>query len=155
MIEYEQIETYAESEDGLRELVNQLRQTFALLGEFSQQLKAPEMDGEHIAKIMRRSNGVWDELKIVFTALDTVKTNRELSYFQMKKDENERDDSSSKFNATATEKEARATTNDLRRVRNWVEAYLEVADKNIITGQSLLKKLEKREDRTYLGEGRQ
>lgn len=152
MIDYETVLELSESEEGLGELLAELRPSFTALHEFIQWLKTPTMDVNQIARIMKRSNGYWDELRLVYSALETTKTNKELAFFHEKKEENDKTADAKKFSATATEKEARATTAELRRVRNWVEAYMEVAEKNIVTAQSLLKRFEKPEG--YMSEGR-
>ena len=67
----------------------------------------------------------------------TAKTNKELRLYYEEKEEIE--SSGKKFNSTATKEKQRAVTNEWRRVRNYLEAYKEATEKDIITLQSTLK----------------
>lgn len=137
---YKEIETLVESKKGLNTILTNLQTDFELLEQFAQLLKDTEsVDGNILTEIMQRSNGIWGELNIVFKAVDTFKRNRELVFFQTEKMRIE--GKGEKFNVSATEKEGQSLTVDERRVRNIVEAYRDMAEKNVTTGQSILKYL--------------
>lgn len=121
------------------DILEQLQNEFQTLEEFASKLKDSELDGNVITEIMQKSNGIWDGLKIVHSVVDTFKKHKELRFFHTKKMEIET--AKDKVNVSALEKESSLEVANERRVRNIVEAYLAMADKNISTGQSILKKL--------------
>lgn len=149
---YEDVEELIQNEEGIKNLLDNLKGTFERIEEFSQTLAQVDLDPKVIAEIMMKSNGHWGELNIIYRAIDTYKSNKELIHYHTEKIRIE-SAVGQKFVSSATEKEASALTVNERRVRNIVEAYMSSADKNISTGQSLLKYLLESKNRNNLQEG--
>lgn len=148
---YQEVEELLQTQEGMSQILDNLAQTFADIEEYADQLSRSGLEANLIAEIMMKSNGHWDHLKVVHTAIDTYKKNKELTHFHQQKIEIEKN--GGKFNASATEGEASALVSSERRIRNIVSAYMDSADKNIMTGQSLLKYLSESNKRTNLQEG--
>lgn len=151
-MDYVQIEGHVEANE-YQSILNGLLETFSRLKEFSDLLiGGVYFEPNEAYKLMMESAGYWDQLKLVHATLDTIKTNREKTYFQKKKMEVE-SVAGGKFNTSATEGEAEALTVELRRVRNIVGAYMDMADKNIMVCQSLLKYVTEAQKRSHIQEG--
>lgn len=133
-------------------IVSQLIPTFEKIEEYSIALIEGRInDAETASSLMMKCTGYWDQLNVIYTSIETYKTNVEKRYFHEQKIEIEK--TGGKFNASATEGEASAKTVELRRVRNLVKAYMDSADKNIISCQSQLKYLMESMRRTAYQEG--
>lgn len=143
---YSEVEEMIKTDDGILSLIDRLTPTFETIEDFSSKLRIYDPSGETVHEIMQHSNALWDELHIVFSAIDTYKTNLEKLHFYEQKINIEK--SGGKFNASATEGEASALTANLRRIRNMVDSYRAACDKNISTAQSHLKFLQESKLRT-------
>lgn len=149
---YNNIEEAIQNEQ-YEDILSQLQETFKELEASSQNLVMGVYENPDEAyKLMLRSAGFWEQLKAVHTTIDTVKTNREKIYIQKKKMEIE-SDPKGKFVVSAVEGEASALTVDLRRLRNIVEAYMDMADRNITVCQSFLKYVTESSKRSVIQEG--
>lgn len=141
------------SEERYSDILDGLKDTFVVLEGLSQNLIMGVYENPDEAyKMMLQSAGFWEQLKVIHTTVDTYKSNKEKRYYQQKKMEIE-STSNTKFNSSATEGEASALTVDLRRVRNIIGAYMEMADKNVMVCQSLLKYFNDSNKRSILQEG--
>lgn len=149
---YKQIEEFiVNGNEGLQQILEELTEEFSLLEEFSDQLKDSDLTGDQLSDIMSKSTGIWDNLNIVHAVIDSHKTKVEGEFYSSRKIEIE--SKNEKFTDASVTKEASAHVNPIRRVRNIVEAYLSVADRNISMIQSRLKYITESKKRTNLQEG--
>lgn len=137
---FKEIEKNCQSAEGLQVIETSIDSMATDLETINSNLKdTTQVDGESINTLLIQATGIWGHLKVVCEAIDTYKTNKELAFYHTQKVKIE--SANEKFNVSATEKEARALTNDERRIRNLVEAYMASADKIILSCQSVLKYL--------------
>ena len=137
---FRKTEDLCTSEEGLKEIENSLITISEELDEINNSLRLAETPtGEETHALLTRATGLWGHLKTVHDAIDSYKTNKELSHYHTEKMKQEA--GNEKFNVSATEREARALTSSERRTRNLVAAYLSCADKIILSCQSVLKYL--------------
>lgn len=135
---YQEVEQQLVSKNGRAELEENLKPIQLRLEEISEELASGHYTtGDAIKDLQLESTGLFDQLKMIHSAIETFKTNKELTHYYTTKVKIE--GTGEKFNVSATEKEASALTVDERRLRNLVEAYMVSAEKNIITAQSILK----------------
>lgn len=138
---YEQVEQMLTEENGYEKILAQLGETFSRIEEVSEQLKDGAFsDGEAVSKLLLEATGYWDQLNVVYSTIDTIKTKKELGYYHSEKMKTEQDPKA-KFVDGATKQEASNSVQDERRVRNIVKAYLDSCEKNIMASQSYLKYL--------------
>lgn len=143
----------AVNQENFQIVLDELKETFDELESNSQNLVMGIYENpEEAYKLMLRSAGHWEILKAVHTTIDTIKSNREKVFVQKKKMEIEADPKG-KFVVSAVEGEASALTVDLRRLRNIVGAYMDMADRNITVCQSFLKYVTEANKRTVIQEG--
>lgn len=93
----------------------------------------PEANKIAQSKLTGAFNGIRTALSVVATA----KRNKELTSYYEEKEQIESE--GKKFNSSATKEKVMAQTNEWRRVRNYLEAYKDAVEKDIITLQSMLK----------------
>lgn len=135
---FQETEEQLETQEGQQALEESLSEIQSRLEQIAEELSEGHYTtGDSIKELQLESTGLFDHLKIIHTAIETTKTNKELSHYYETKQKIEK--SGEKFNVSATEKEASALTIDERRLRNLVEAYMVAAEKNIISSQSILK----------------
>ncbi len=137
---YKQTEEQCKTEEGMREIELSVTSIADELDEINQELCKTEIPtGEDTHALLVHATGLWGQLKIIHDAIDSFKTNKELSFFHTEKIKQEA--GNEKFNVSATEKDARALSADERRIRNLVAAYLACSDKIILSCQSIMKYL--------------
>jgi hypothetical protein len=136
---FTKVEELMKSDAGRAKLVKLLQPTFDRLESISEELreKASEFTAKEVEVLFRESNGLLTYLKPVYKALETIKTNKEVIFCSTEKMRIEKE--GAKFNVSATEKEASAQVAEERRMRNCVEAYLEMAQSTFNMCQSHLK----------------
>jgi hypothetical protein len=144
-------ELIEQGSEGLQKVLEELRVEFGMLEDFSDQLKDSDLTGDDLSDIMTRSAGIWNNLNIVHSVIDSYKSKKEGDFFQTKKIELE--SKNEKINVSALEKESSANVNPERRVRNIINAYLSVADRNIGMIQSRLKFIVESGKRNALQDG--
>ena len=138
---YQEVEQILSEENGYEKVLSQLSETFVRIEEVSEQLKDGAFsDGESVSKLLLEATGYWDQLNVVYSTLDTIKTKKELGYYHNEKIKVDADPKA-KFVDGATKQEASNSVQDERRVRNIVKAYLDSCEKNIMASQSYLKYL--------------
>lgn len=145
---FQEVEQILTEENGFEKTLAQLQESFMRVEEISEELKDGGFsDGEAISKLLLESTGYWEQLNIVYTTLDTIKTKRELGYYHSEKIRIE-SDPKAKFADGALKQEASNAVMEERRIRNVVKSYVDACDRNITSCQSFLKYLTESQKRT-------
>lgn len=92
---------------------------------------------DDVDAIMRRATSYWGYLQIIYSKVETYKKNKELKYFHDKKQELEKN--KIKIQISAIENEASNHVASERKIRNHIEAYMNVADRIISVCQTSSK----------------
>lgn len=98
-------------------------------------------NSEEINKALNQLSGCYANLKTVLGVAESEKKNREVRHYEELKINATNSDK--KFTSAVAERESSSYVAPYRRVRNIIEAYVESADKHIVTLQSILKDLGK------------
>lgn len=147
-----EIEDLVKDDNGLLELVNRFKDSFEKLEGYANSLETAKLQPADIQNLLIRSTGIWGILNIVWSVIDTHKTNKESELFNQIKMELEGKEKG-KFNVSATKEEVSGMVVNERRVRNIFGAYRDMADKNILSCQSYLKYLTESYKRSSHQEG--
>jgi len=136
------IEKLAKSEETVEMILSEVRDSIKIVDETAKKLKRDISDNpQTIRTLLSKVTGAHSDLKTAWGVVDTAKTNTQLDYyFKVKNTHDTKKDG--KFNSTATKEEARALVQNYRRIRNYLQAYVESASQDISTLQSLKKKTE-------------
>lgn len=133
---YQEIEDLLESNDGLK-VLSGMKTVFDVLDQYTTYLTSSKFDPVKIETMLMRATGYWGLLDLAFNVIDSFKTKKEGEFYCSRKIEIEK--SNEKFVSTAVDKEASASVNTERRIRNIVESYKNRADRIITSCQSYLK----------------
>ncbi len=95
---------------------------------------------ETIRISLSKLGGAHSNLLTAWGIVESSKTNVQLTYFYNTKTEMIKTNPRAKFNVSATKEDARAQVLNLRRVRNYIDAYVKSASTNITVLQSLKKR---------------
>lgn len=150
---YKEVEELLETEEGLLGLLTKFDDSFKELEKYAEYLQKGKLTLDNVQRILLRSTGYYDVLNAVYLGIDTYKENKEGLLFSQAKNEFESKDGAGKFNASATKEEISSKVSSERRVRNWFQAYKEMADRNILSAQSWLKYYNETHKRAGLQEG--
>jgi len=132
------IENLFQSEETLEEVLNECKDSIDKVDYYSNLLKTNVIDNaEEVKKALNELTGIYMDLKTILLVANTEKKNREIRYYdQLRIDiENE----GRKFVSAPAEKEASTHVAKYRRIRNIIQAYVDVSEKAISTCQSILK----------------
>ena len=134
---YTEVEEYFQTEN-LDGLLKACQTMFDLIDSNTQLLISNRVDSPiSCQKMLEELCGVYGFLRPVHAVASTVKKDMEEREYHNLKINTE-----GKFVSTVAEKEASRLTQEYRRVRNIVEAYVNICEKLIGVGQSLLKSLQ-------------
>ncbi len=133
----------AESEETVGEVLEALKDDFVIVDDIADKMKK-DISGnpETIRVSLSKLGGAHSNLLTAWGIVESAKTNTQLTYYYEAKTAMTNDSPGKKFNATATKEEARAQVLNLRRIRNYIDAYVKSASVNITVLQSLKKREE-------------
>ena len=132
--------TYFDTKEGLIKLLTDFQDIFTLLDEISGQLlQGFYSTSEDYKKILNQATGIYGSLEPLYSLAIATKENAELKYYVEKKRELE--NKGEKIVAASLDKESSESVVEIRRIRNILEGYVNVAEKIIITAQTQLKQL--------------
>jgi len=132
--------TYFDTKEGLIKLLTDFQDIFTLLDEISGQLlQGFYSTSEDYKKILNQATGIYGSLEPLYSLAIATKENAELKYYVEKKRELE--NKGEKIVAASLDKESSESVAEIRRIRNILEGYVNVAEKIIITAQTQLKQL--------------
>jgi len=139
ILQYEKLAENTE-EVGLILEEKDIADSIQIIEDYNRKLKDNECNNAEANKIAQsKLAGAFGEVDIAWAVVESAKENMELKFYYEEKGKYEDKGSDVKFNATATKEKGRALTNEYRKVRNYLQAYKEAAQQNIIVLQSLLK----------------
>ena len=126
---------------GLEKLLNDYKDVFEMVDDYGQQLIGGILSsGEDYRICLDKLTGAFISLEPLYTMAVAYKENEEIkAYVSMKR---ELEAKGEKVVAASLEKEASASIEVQRRVRNILEGYVEACSKAIGTCQTQLKRLE-------------
>jgi hypothetical protein len=126
---------------GLEKLLVDYKDTFEMVDDYGQQLISGILNTpEDYAKCLDSLTGAYISLEPLYTMAIAYKENEEIkAYVSMKK---ELEDKGEKVVAASLDKEASASVEIQRRIRNILEGYVEACAKGIGTCQTQLKRFE-------------
>ena len=135
----------AESEETVGEVLEALKKDFEIVDDIADKMKR-DISGnpETIRVSLSKLGGAHSNLLTAWGIVESSKTNTQLTYYYEAKTAMTNDSPGKKFNSSATKEEARAQVLNLRRVRNYIDAYVKSASVNI----TVLQSLKKREEQT-------
>jgi len=133
---YQQLEELLETNDGAKVLTG-MKPVFDVLDKYTTYLTSSKFDPAQIETMLMRATGYWGLLDLAYNVVESFKTKKEGEFYCNKKIDVEK--ANEKFNASATDKEASASVNPERRIRNIIESYKNRADRIITSCQSYLK----------------
>lgn len=126
------------------EILDHASELFVRVEQISKDLRAGAFaGGEEISALLLESTGIWEYLNVLYSAIDTYKTEVELNFYHNLKIETDKDEKKKFVDGTAKQEASNHVMTE-RRIRNIVKAYLDACEKNIGSSQSYLK---------YLSEG--
>jgi hypothetical protein len=127
--------------EGLEKLLADYKEVFEMVDDYGQQLIGGILSsGEDYRMCLDKLTGAYVALEPLYTMAVAYKENEEIkAYVSMKR---ELEAKGEKVVATSLEKEASASIEVQRRVRNILEGYVEACSKAIGTCQTQLKRLE-------------
>jgi hypothetical protein len=132
---------FFESTEGLGQLLTTYSELFTLIDDVGQQLiQGILATPDQFKEVLNTLTGAYIALEPLYSMAIAYKENAELRYYVNKKAEIEA--KSEKVVAASLEKEASASVEELRRVRNILEGYVCACEKGIITAQTQLKRIE-------------
>jgi hypothetical protein len=132
---------YFASQEGLTKLLNDYNEVFTLLDDISQQLlQGIVTTTDDFRTVLNQATGAYGTIEPLYSLAIAYKENAELRYYVEKKRELE--GKGEKVVAASLDKESSDAVADIRRVRNILEGYSNVAEKLIITAQTQLKRID-------------
>lgn len=150
MNNYKTIEEYLEKGE-YNKVLEDFSPVFSTLDEYTTYLTNSKIDPENTERLLMRATGYWGLLDLAYNVIDSFKTKKEGEFYCNKKIDVEK--ANEKFNASATDKEASASVNTERRIRNIIESYRNRADRIITSSQSYLKHISESYKRAGKQEG--
>jgi len=132
---------YFVNAEGLEKLLTDYKDTFELIDDYGQQLISGVLNTpEDYAKCLDCLTGAYISLEPLYTMAVAYKENEEIkTYVTMKR---EMEAKAEKVVAASLDKEASASVEVQRRIRNILEGYVESCAKGIGTCQTQLKRFE-------------
>ena len=133
----------AESEETVGKVLEALKDDFIIVDDIADKMKK-DISGnpETIRVSLSKLGGAHSNLLTAWGIVESSKTNAQLTYYYQTKTMMLKESPGAKFNVSATKEDARAQVLDLRRVRNYIDAYVKSASVNITVLQSLKKREE-------------
>lgn len=126
--------------DDLNSIIKECREEIEIIDEYAEFLKCGNLDNEEAIKIaLSKLTGAYMNLKTTLSIAETIKKNKELQYYIEIKEEVIKTSGEKAFKDGATQQEASYKVAELRKVRNYLEYYVDASEKGIITCQSILK----------------
>lgn len=138
-------------DNNIQEILKSYEEIFSKLDEYSDYLTSGEITPADIERLLMRATGYWGVLDLAFNIVDSYKSKLEGEFYCSKKIELEK--ANEKFNSSATEKEASASVNPQRRLRNILDSYKNRSEKIITSSQSYLKHISESYKRNKNQEG--
>jgi len=139
----DKIRKLAKSEDTVEGVLEELKEDFEIVDNIAEKMKR-DISGnpETIRVSLSKLGGAHSNLLTAWGIIESSKTNVQLSYYYEEKTKLTNESPGKKFNVSATKEDARAQVLNLRRVRNYIDAYVKSASVNITVLQSLKKREE-------------
>jgi len=132
---------YFESSEGIKELLEKYSELFTLIDDLGQQLlQGILVTVDQYREALNQFTGAYISLEPLYSMAIAYKENGELKFYVEKKREIEAKEG--KVVSASLEKEANFAVEELRRVRNILEGYVNATEKGIITCQTQLKRIE-------------
>ena len=133
-----ELEKLVLQEDTVGLLLDEVAEDIKIVDNHARKLKDNLCNNPEANKIAQsKLTGAFNGIRTALSVVATAKRNKELRRYYEEKEQIESE--GKKFNSTATKEKAMAETNEWRRIRNYLNAYKEAAEKDIITLQSMLK----------------
>ena len=141
-MKYRDLEVYFNSKDSVLEVADVCNETFDRVDEIGAVLRKRGFSSPaEIEKLICELNGINIFLSPILGLAESAKTENEDRYFFQRKIEIEKE--GGKVVAAVLDREASCEIANYRRIRNAVEAYVEVVKTAITSAQSILKNTEK------------
>lgn len=138
-----ELEKLADDQTTVSRILDEVKEDFDIVDNYAKKAKTNLVQNpEAIKSWLSKLGGAFSCLKTAWSVVETAKTNTELKYYYSKKFNYTKNNPGKKFTATAEKEEARAQVLEYRRVRNYIEGYVVVTDKNITILQSCLKNIQ-------------
>ena len=119
-------------------LLDEVAKDIEIIDDYARKLKDNLCNNPEANKIAQsKLTGAFNGIRTALAVVATAKRNKELRLYYEAKEQIESE--GKKFNSSATKEKAMAETCEWRRVRNYLEAYKDSVEKDIITLQSMLK----------------
>ena len=132
---------YFESSEGIKELLEKYSELFTLIDDLGQQLlQGILVTVDQYREALNQFTGAYISLEPLYSMAIAYKENGELKFYVEKKREIEAKEG--KVVSASLEKEANFAVEELRRIRNILEGYVNATEKGIITCQTQLKRIE-------------
>ena len=133
-----ELEKLMKEEDTVGLLLDEVAKDIEIVDGYAKKLKDNLCNNPEANKIAQsKLTGAFNGIRTALAVVATAKRNKELRLYYEEKEGIEGE--GKKFNSSATKEKVMAQTNEWRRVRNYLEAYKDAVEKDIITLQSMLK----------------
>lgn len=133
-----ELEKLVIQDDTIALILDEVTEAIEIVDNHARKLKDNLCNNPEANKIAQsKLTGAFNDIRTALVVVSTAKRNKELRLYYEEKEQIESE--SKKFNSSASKEKASAQTSELRRVRNYLEAYKEATEKDIITLQSMLK----------------
>ena len=133
-----ELEKLMKEEDTVGLLLDEVAKDIEIVDAHAKKLKDNLCNNPEANKIAQsKLTGAFNGIRTALAVVATAKRNKELRLYYEEKEGIEGE--GKKFNSSATKEKVMAQTNEWRRVRNYLEAYKDAVEKDIITLQSMLK----------------
>ena len=137
-----EIESLFQQEDTLNEVLTKCEEDFKIVDYWSEVRKQNLTDNpEEILRALNELSGCYSNLRTILGIAETEKKNREVKFKENLRIESGKSDE--KYVDAKASTQATAHVTKYRRIRNYIQAYVESCDKHICTLQSILKSLDK------------
>jgi hypothetical protein len=132
---------YFETSEGIASLLVKYEELFNMIEDLGQQLKEGILvTTDQYREALNQFTGIYIALEPLYSTSIAYKENAELKFYVERKREIEA--KGEKVVATSLEKEASYSVEELRRIRNICEGYVNACEKGIMTCQTQLKRIE-------------
>jgi len=136
-----EIEKLFQDEQNLDLVLEDLKTELAKVDEWAELLRDNQATNPEMAKQgLMELTGIFMRLNTAYSVAITEKKNREVRAYNRIKQET--DNAGGKFVSASAEKQASAEVSDYRRIRNYIEGYVEACRSAMSSIQSILKQIQ-------------
>ena len=136
-----ELEKQFRNEESLDEIFDTLKSEIEKVDEWSELLRDNQASNPEMAKqALGELTGVFMRLNVALSVANSEKKNREVRAYNRIKQETEQ--AGNKFVSASADKQASAEVADYRRIRNYIQGYVESCKSAMSSIQSVLKQIQ-------------